>query len=117
MCASSACVIVQWFSQSAGQPSAPVDVQKQYLSAVQHLLQEGVHVIPPTLMLKASCDKAELHIPLLPCVGLVSLIRAVQEAAEGVLIAYSLKHQLTCEGLLQLVSDIRLQTHPCHSPG
>ena len=49
----------------------------------------------------------------------MSLIRVVREAAEGILLTYSLKHQLTCEGVLQLLSDIRLQTasHPPHSPG
>ena len=46
-------------------------------------------------------------------------MRVVREAAEGVLLTYSRKHQLTCEGMLQLLSDIRLQTasHPPHSLG
>lgn len=34
---------------------------------------------------------------------------SIREAAHSILISYSLKHQLSCEGVLQLMSDIRQQ--------
>lgn len=37
------------------------------------------------------------------------MAQAVQRAAEAILVSYSLKHQLTCEGVLQIISDIRQQ--------
>ena len=41
--------------------------------------------------------------------GVVQLAQAVRGAAEAILVSYSLKHQLTCEGVLQIISDIRQQ--------
>lgn len=55
------------------------DSHKQYLSMVEHLLQEGV----------------------------VSLCAGVRKAAEDVLTAYSLKEELTCGGLEQLIRDVQ----------
>lgn len=37
------------------------------------------------------------------------LMGSIQEAAHSILISYSLKHQLSCDGVLQLLADIRQQ--------
>ena len=39
--------------------------------------------------------------------GLQQLVVRVRQAAENVLLSYSLKHQLTAEGVVQLLADIR----------
>lgn len=66
-------------------------VQKEYHSTVRHLLKEGLH----------------------------ALITVVQAAAERLLSQYSLKQDLSCDGVLQIIQDLRQQvslpTHPHHS--
>lgn len=42
--------------------------------------------------------------------GLLQLVQRVREATERVLVSYSLKHQLTSEGVGQLLSDVRAVT-------
>jgi hypothetical protein len=66
------------------------EAQLQCLSSVQHLLGEG----------------------------LAGLVGRVRPAAERVLVSYSLKHQLTSEGVGQLLADIRsLSSSPGPSAG
>lgn len=48
--------------------------------------------------------------PWCPPPGLLQLVQRVREATERVLVSYSLKHQLTSEGVGQLLSDVRAVT-------
>ena len=49
--------------------------------------------------------------------GLGKLVEQVRQAAEKVLLSYSLKHQLTAEGVGQLLNDIRsLSSSSCSRP-
>ena len=63
---------------------------------------------------------SHMHTHMHPCTGLVALMEVIKAATEIVLSSYSLKHQLSCSGMMQILSDIRHQVltlaYAPHSP-
>ena len=80
--------------------------QQQYLRSAQHLMREGLVCILWTLMPVSCCMVYTSHVCVMVTAGLEALVGRVRKAAETVLLSYSLKHQLTAEGVGQLLSDI-----------
>ena len=81
--------------------------QLHYISSVQYLMREGW-----SSLLVLMCTWRELS------PGLGQLVERVRPAAEKVLLSYSLKHQLTSEGVGQLLTDIHsLSSSPTPSAG
>ena len=80
-----------------------------YYSKVKSVLLDHTHTPPPPLSLLS------LHYGHV-ATGLHSLMGSVREATHSILISYSLKHQLSCDGVLQLMSDIRQQLSVQLSP-
>lgn len=88
----------QMFCQLHTQQDTHTEIHKEFLS---HLLQQGkAHSLSLSL-------SHLLHYLISP--GLHRLMGSIREATHSILISYSLKHQLSCEGVLQLMSDIRQQ--------
>ncbi|CAI8030039.1 Peroxisomal biogenesis factor 3 [Geodia barretti] len=69
-------------------------------------MREGLVCILWTLMPVSCCMVYTSHVCVMVTAGLEALVGRVRKAAETVLLSYSLKHQLTAEGVGQLLSDI-----------
>lgn len=89
------------FCEVHGQQQHSTEIHKKFLS---HLLQQGQLYLPKLCVLIS-------HYLLVrcTCTGLLGLTCSVREAAQTILISYSLKHQLSCDGVVQILSDIRRQ--------
>ena len=68
---------------------------------------QGISLSSPSARLGTLSLTYLLHYLISP--GLHRLMGSIREATHSILISYSLKHQLSCEGVLQLMSDIRQQ--------
>ena len=88
----------QMFCEVHSQQGPHAEIHKEFLS---HLLQQGkpCHLSLPPSSFPHGHIAAGLHM----------LMGSIREAAHSILISYSLKHQLSCDGVLQLLSDIRQQ--------